>query len=83
MAENAVLGTSYAICRIPPGQQMPAVGDVIVRGDVKKTVKSALDAANLLASHRTGDAFRVTSVADNSTGGVPLPHIAARGNYED
>lgn len=75
MAENALLDVNEVVCRIPVGRTAPSVGDLLVRGACSEMPATAREIALL---EKSGvDAFRVTSVSDNT--GAPLPHFCARG----
>lgn len=76
MAENALIDVNEVSCRIPLGQTAPSVGDLLVRGVCSETPVTAREVALLEKSG--ADAFRVSSVADNT--GAPLPHFCARGD---
>lgn len=75
LVDGAVFRTTEVICRIPSGQLVPALGDLLVRGGCSESPSTAREIALL---EKSGiDAFRVVSVSDNSFG--PLPHIVVRG----
>lgn len=73
-----VLRNAETVCRVPPGQQKPSVGDVMVKGETAEIAAGAADAARILERYTPAGAFRVTSIADNTS--APLPHFAARGS---
>ena len=62
-------------CRMPP-KYMPKPGDVLVRGRVDALPANAVEQDYILES---SDAFRVTSVKDNTRNGFPIPHYAVKG----
>lgn len=77
---TAVDKSEDTTCRIPAGQTMPDVGDVLILGEVEAAAGSEIELVRLLDSLR-GDgvrAIRVTQVRDNSRG-APLPHYAVTG----
>lgn len=76
-AATEVVRSAETVCRIPPDQPKPAVGDVLVKGDCADIVNTAADAARLIDRYGYDSAFRVSSVADNT--GAHLPHWTARG----
>lgn len=75
-AEGLLRRGVQVTCRIPPDGQAPAVGDVIVPGEIADEADSSMTAARLIESH--AGAFRVSSVAFNNRPGFPMPHYAAR-----
>lgn len=77
---TAVDKSEDTTCRIPAGQTMPEVGDVLILGDVKATAASEIELVRLLDGLRRDGlrAIRVTQVRDNSRG-APLPHYAVTG----
>ena len=77
-ASTEVVRSAETVCRIPPDQLKPVVGDVLVKGDCADIVNTAADAARLIDRYSHDGAFRVSSVADNT--GAHLPHWAARGS---
>lgn len=79
LTDSAVRYTTETTCRIPISALRPDPGDVIVRGTCKDSAGTAIELVRLLEKYRSQGAFRVQSVADNTGGGVPLPHYAARG----
>ena len=82
---RSVIGTAVGksddtTCRIPAGQTMPEVGDVLILGAYNLRAESEIALVRLLDGLR-GDgvrAIRVTQVRDNSRG-APLPHYAVTG----
>ena len=82
---RSVIGTAVGksddtTCRIPAGQTMPDVGDVLILGAYNVKADSEIALVRLLDSLR-GDgvhAIRVTQVRDNSRC-APMPHYAATG----
>lgn len=66
------------VCRMPPDAH-PVCGDVIVLGTVKTAPKDSAELDALLTERRLTGAMRITSVADNTRPGFPLPHYAVRG----
>ena len=77
---TAVDKSEDTTCRIPAGQTMPDVGDVLILGAYNLHADSEIALVRLLDSMR-GDgvrAIRVTQVRDNSRG-APMPHYAVRG----
>ena len=79
-SDNAFLGGEEITCRVPSGQAVPRVGDLMILGDVAVTVTSGADYQGLIERFSEADgAFVVTSVADNARPGMPMPHYAARG----
>lgn len=82
---RSVYGTTVdksddTVCRIPAGQTMPEVGDMLILGTYNLRADSEIALVRLLDSlHRDGvRAIRVTQVRDNSRG-APMPHYAATG----
>ena len=80
MTGTAAEKSEDTVCRIPAGQTMPDVGDVLILGDVDAAAGSEIELVRLLDSLRRDGvrAIRVTQVRDNSRG-APLPHYAATG----
>lgn len=77
---TAVDKSEDTICRIPAGQTMPDVGDVLILGAYNLRADSEIALVRLLDSLR-GDgvrAIRVTQVRDNSRC-APMPHYAVTG----
>ena len=82
---RSVYGTTVdksddTVCRIPAGQTMPDVGDVLILGAYNLRAESEIALVRLLDSLR-GDgvhAIRVTHVRDNSQC-APMPHYAVTG----
>ena len=82
---RSVIGTAVdrsedATCRIPAGQTMPEVGDVLILGAYSQRAESEIALVRLLDRMR-GDgvhAIRVTQVRDNSRC-APIPHYAVTG----
>lgn len=82
---RSVNGTSVdksedTTCRIPSGQTMPDVGDVLILGAYNVKADGEIALVRLLDSLR-GDgvhAIRVTQVRDNSRC-APMPHYAVTG----
>ena len=82
---RSVYGTTVdksddTVCRIPAGQTMPDVGDVLILGAYNLRAESEIALVRLLDSLR-GDgvhAIRVTQVRDNSRC-APMPHYAVTG----
>lgn len=82
---RSVYGTTVdksddTVCRIPAGQTMPDVGDVLILGAYNLRADSEIALVRLLDSlHRDGvRAIRVTQVRDNSRC-APMPHYAVTG----
>lgn len=80
LADGAVLRRSQTVCRIPAGQTKPEVGDVLILGDARAMACTAKQVAQLLDQHRITGAIRVSEVADNTHGGAPMAHYAAKGD---
>lgn len=82
---RSVYGTTVdksddTVCRIPAGQTMPEVGDVLILGAYNLRADSEIALVRLLDSLR-GDgvhAIRVTQVRNNSRC-APMPHYAVTG----
>lgn len=77
---TAVDKSEDTTCRIPAGQTMPDVGDVLILGAYNLRADSEIALVRLLDSLR-GDgvhAIRVTQVQDNSRC-APMPHYAVTG----
>ena len=77
---TAVDRSEDTTCRIPAGQTMPDVGDVLILGEHNQRADSEIALVRLLDSLR-GDgvrAIRVTQVRDNSRC-APMPHYAVTG----
>lgn len=77
---TAVDKSEDTTCRIPAGQTMPDVGDVLILGAYNLRADSEIALVRLLDSLR-GDgvrAIRVTQVRDNSRC-APMPHYAVTG----
>ena len=82
---RSVIGTAVGksddtTCRIPTGQTMPDVGDVLILGAYNLRADSEIALVRLLDGLR-GDgvhAIRVTQVRDNSRC-APMPHYAVTG----
>ena len=82
---RSVYGTTVdksddTVCRIPAGQTMPDVGDVLILGAYNLRADSEIALVRLLDSLRGGGvrAIRVTQVRDNSRC-APMPHYAVTG----
>ena len=77
---TAVDKSEDTTCRIPAGQTMPDVGDVLILGEVDASADSEIELVRLLDGMRMDGvrAIRVTQVRDNSRG-APLPHYAVTG----
>ena len=77
---NAVRANATVTCRIPGGQAMPQVGDVLIPGKVSAPKAITTQWVNeTLESNRESGAFRVATVQNNAMLGFPMPHYAARG----
>ena len=77
---TAVDKSEDTTCRIPSGQTMPDVGDVLILGAYNVKADGEIALVRLLDSLR-GDgvhAIRVTQVRDNSRC-APMPHYAVTG----
>ena len=77
---TAVDKSEDTTCRIPAGQTMPDVGDVLILGEHNQRADSEIALVRLLDRLR-GDgvhAIRVTQVRDNSRC-APMPHYAVTG----
>ena len=77
---TAVDKSEDTTCRIPAGQTMPDVGDVLILGAYNVKADGEIALVRLLDSLR-GDgvhAIRVTQVRDNSRC-APMPHYAVTG----
>lgn len=77
---TAVDKSEDTTCRIPAGQTMPDVGDVLILGAYSLHAESEIELVRLLDRLR-GDgvhAIRVTQVRDNSRC-APIPHYAVTG----
>lgn len=68
------------VCRIPLNQTAPATGDYLFLGDVRLDITSVSSLNAAISLHRKTGVMRVASVANNGLFGVPMPHIAARGD---
>ena len=68
------------VCRIPAGQTVPDVGDVLILGAYNLRAESEIALVRLLDSLRGNGvrAIRVTQVRDNSRC-APMPHYAVTG----
>ena len=77
---TAVDKSEDTTCRIPAGQTMPDVGDVLILGEVDAAADSEIELVRLLDSMRRDGvrAIRVTHVRDNSRC-APMPHYAVTG----
>lgn len=77
---TAVDKSEGTTCRIPAGQTMPDVGDVLILGAHNLRAESEIALVRLLDGMRRDGvrAIRVTQVRDNSRG-APLPHYAVTG----
>lgn len=82
---RSVYGTTVdksddTVCRIPAGQTMPDVGDVLILGAYNMRAESEIALVRLLDSLRSDGvrAIRVTQVRDNSRC-APIPHYAVTG----
>ena len=77
---TAVDKSEGTTCRIPAGQTMPDVGDVLILGAYNLRAESEIALVRLLDGMRRDGvrAIRVTQVRDNSRG-APLPHYAVTG----
>lgn len=67
-------------CRIPHGSVMPTVGDYLFRGYLREPITDTKSVNEAIAKYRASGAMRVASVSNNAIAGMPMPHIAARGN---
>ena len=77
---TAVDRSEDTTCRIPAGQTIPEVGDVLILGAYNLRAESEIELVRLLDRLR-GDgvhAIRVTQVRDNSRC-APIPHYAVTG----
>ena len=77
---TAVDRSEDTTCRIPAGQTMPDVGDVLILGAYNLRADSEIALVRLLDSLRGNGvrAIRVTQVRDNSRC-APMPHYAVTG----
>lgn len=77
---TAVDRSEDTTCRIPSGQTMPEVGDVLILGAYNLRADSEIALVRLLDSLRGNGvrAIRVTQVRDNSRC-APMPHYAVTG----
>lgn len=77
---TAVAKSEDTTCRIPAGQIMPDVGDVLILGEVEAAAGSEIELVRLLDGMRRDGvrAIRVTQVRDNSRC-APMPHYAVTG----
>ena len=77
---TAVDKSDDTTCRIPAGQTMPDVGDVLILGEVEAAAGSEIELVRLLDGMRRDGvhAIRVTQVRDNSRF-APIPHYAVTG----
>ena len=77
---TAVDKSEDTTCRIPAGQTMPDVGDVLILGAYNLRADSEIALVRLLDSLRSDGvhAIRVTQVRDNSRC-APMPHYAVTG----
>lgn len=77
---TAVEKSEDTVCRIPAGQTMPDVGDVLILGAYDLRADSEIELVRLMDGMRRDGvhAIRVTQVRDNSRG-APLPHYAVTG----
>ena len=68
------------VCRIPAGQTVPDVGDVLILGAYNLRAESEIALVRLLDGLRSDGvrAIRVTQVRDNSRC-APMPHYAVTG----
>ena len=67
-------------CRIPLNQPAPVMGDYLFLGDVRLDITSVSSLNAAITLHRKTGVMRVASVANNALLGIPMPHIAARGD---
>lgn len=65
-------------CRYPADQMRASEGDVFVRGIVTDTITSGTQIAALMEKYKDRGAFICHTFADNSAGGMPMPHFAQR-----
>lgn len=77
-ADRQLERSTEIVCRMPP-TAVPACGDVLILGTVRTTPKNSAELDALIQSRRNSGAIRITSVADNTRTGFPLPHYAVRG----
>ena len=77
---TAVDKSEDTTCRIPSGQTMPDVGDVLILGAYNLRAESEIALVRLLDGMRRDGvrAIRVTQVRDNSRC-APMPHYAVTG----
>ena len=77
---TAVDKSEDTTCRIPSGQTMPDVGDVLILGAYNVKADGEIALVRLLDSLRSDGvrAIRVTQVRDNSRC-APMPHYAVTG----
>ena len=77
---TAVDKSEGTTCRIPAGQTMPDVGDVLILGAHNLRAESEIALVRLLDGMRRDGvrAIRVTQVRDNSRC-APMPHYAVTG----
>ena len=77
---TAVDKSEDTTCRIPAGQTMPEVGDVLILGEVDAAAGSEIELVRLLDGMRSDGvhAIRVTQVRENSRC-APIPHYAVTG----
>ena len=77
---TAVDKSEDTTCRIPAGQTMPDVGDVLILGEYNLRAESEIELVRLLDGMRRDGvhAIRVTQVRDNSRC-APIPHYAVTG----
>lgn len=66
------------ICRIPPDQKAPHVGDMLILGNYTGSIANGQDFQRVIEGMKgNGGAFLVASVSDLNRPGFPLPHIKA------
>lgn len=70
---------SEITCRIPANQQKPAAGDCLFLGEIRDEITDSRSLHAALKAHRESGAFQITTVADNTGFGIPMPHYAAWG----
>ena len=78
-AEGLWTAGGRVVVRMPPGQAMPRVGDVLVRGAVDDPAALGLNAAALIEKYRDRGAFLCRGVMDNAGPGAPLAHWRVTG----
>ena len=73
--DGAFIDHPSMICRIPVGQKVPDVGDILMLGVYNKPIA---DSAAFTAVLENENAMKVESIGDNSLNGV-LPHYVCKG----